>query len=910
MISRLFVCVPASDLWSCCPGVEVNACLNMSWILRNQHGGALSLAAMVNHSLRTENAFLKDKAMTCSDWGAPHLSLRQMVYAALDAQTSCVCGANQPQIPRPIAVSDLPRTLVIRAAEWKAVTRAHKLEIDAVRDVIGGVRLQSNLQADLFIVDAAQAFIGRAMQGEEPFHPFATELLGTAFPTAAQVAQSMPPPNADSLFATGELTLDPSNASWWFHAAVEPNFDFSYSDTEWWTRLDATQRAALDACDKSRITAIVGGPGTGTTTIAAAEVVRSLTRSTSIILDQVSTAVRAAANKQRVLCVAPSDAAARVLAAALAELLPPQRMILFVSPEFADEWHPDQFAYLRVNGYVHGMQDGTGEGVAISDTDRDVLVCSADFALTTQFPSRLYHRQTVVIDEANQLWLLKALLVLRKLPHTERLILLGDERQLGAHFGRREVESVLAAAQTAATQPGAAINLLDTAPKTSIPTPFRAPAFHTLKKQYRMRPHLAQMVSELFYDESLQVGGSDRSRVVGWVDVQGQPTRHPADPMLGWINQVEINAVVHLWNCVSIGTDISLSNGTSVKVEQLHGTESLLAYGADRGIVARHATQLIDNGKRRVIELLFLDGRRLVVTPDHRILRSDGEWIEARELRSLEEKNFDLSKESVTMGVRPPLDEPREDAQRCDNWSLQLNHLQVTFDMKEHRAHTLAFFRVLGRLMTDGTVGEDRVCSLVMEHELDVASIQRDISLISGAHAHQSFDGSRWILRLSRPLSQEMIALDLLVGELGQVITKLPPVITADDKPACPLPVVRAFLSGLFGGGGETLSLVHKKHGHFKPIAFTSSLTGDVAHVEGPRIQKELGPLLARCGFDAKDLTWTWRSGATPIAAAGHADQKMMLTGTLRIDVERTSLFAQKIGFAHWSEHKGGIKVL
>src|SRR5690349_21487016 len=113
------------DLWHYCGGVCVNACLNMSWIMRNEHGGALSLAAMVNRSRQVESVFVKDKATTTSSWGAPQLSIRQILYAALDAQVSWAVGSNQTQIPRPFHAADLPQAWMQRAAVWKQMARAH-----------------------------------------------------------------------------------------------------------------------------------------------------------------------------------------------------------------------------------------------------------------------------------------------------------------------------------------------------------------------------------------------------------------------------------------------------------------------------------------------------------------------------------------------------------------------------------------------------------------------------------------------------------------------------------------------------------------------------------------------------------------------------------------------------------------
>lgn len=527
--------------------------------------GSLSLAAMVTQQLGSSQAFLKDKATTISSWGADHLSIRQLIYAALDGQTSWVIGANQASIPNPFHVSDLPRSWLQRACEWKTVGRSHSAQIKQEQN--SNKRIETSVQADIQLLDSANRYFASFVHGEEPFNPFVHELLTCGFPSSPAAQQSIPSANLseghEKLYHTPDLTIDPTSVNWCYHSSVEKNFDFTYSEEPWWTRLDASQRAALDQSEKTRVTGVVGFPGSGVTILAAAEAVRSLTRSTSILLDQVSPAVRAAALHQRVLCVCPSDASARLLAAAISEVLPPLKLILFVSHEFADSWHPSQFHSLRSSGYVDNFPhaEGSSRSASVEESDRDVMVCSADFALTTQFPLRLRHRQTVIVDEANQLWLLKAMLLLRKLPHTERLLLFGNDRQLGANLGRHSVENVLAAAYTAKLATGMSVNSSSELQSAhTIPFPFRSPGLSMLSGQYRLKPHLATMVSEFFYDGCMRIESADRSRVVGWVDVQGSPQRHPIDGQLGWVNQVEINVVTHLWNHYAVRPGFTLEH--------------------------------------------------------------------------------------------------------------------------------------------------------------------------------------------------------------------------------------------------------------------------------------------------------------------------------------------------------------
>lgn len=258
----------------------------MSHIFRNEHGGALSLPAIVNYTLGSENVFVKDKPTTTSSWGAPELSIRQLIYAALDGQTSWAAGANQSQIPRPFHCTDLPHAFLRRAAEWRRLSRTYKLELDA--SVREGIRLSPHLDSDRRILDASHRYFAQVMQGEEPFEPFCYELLGLAFPNFQEARQSLPETNVieeeddeagefvgEGEKVSGEMTiyrqrtkgcsvdieLDPTNVEWWYHAEMLSNQN--RCNDAWWLRLDPWQRAAADLSDRSRITLIVGGPGCG-----------------------------------------------------------------------------------------------------------------------------------------------------------------------------------------------------------------------------------------------------------------------------------------------------------------------------------------------------------------------------------------------------------------------------------------------------------------------------------------------------------------------------------------------------------------------------------------------------------------------------------------------------------------------
>ncbi|KAI9916453.1 hypothetical protein PsorP6_016829 [Peronosclerospora sorghi] len=84
-------------------------------------------------------------------------------------------------------------------------------------------------------------------------------------------------------------------------------------------------------------------------------------------------------------------------------------------------------------------------------------------------------------------------------------------------------------------------------------------------------------------------------------------------------------------NCIAEGTMVAMADGTSKPIEALVQGDQVMSprVASDMSVVADVAmtcTRVLDNGERECVELKFEDGRKLVCTPDHRLLRFDGKW--------------------------------------------------------------------------------------------------------------------------------------------------------------------------------------------------------------------------------------------------------------------------------------------
>jgi hypothetical protein len=95
--------------------VHMNGCLNMSYIHR-RGPYSLSLEAMTNRILG-QDAFIKDKDTTLSDWDANKLTFRQLIYGALDAQASYIVGSDGHR-PTAFHTVDMSRQWLDNAGHW------------------------------------------------------------------------------------------------------------------------------------------------------------------------------------------------------------------------------------------------------------------------------------------------------------------------------------------------------------------------------------------------------------------------------------------------------------------------------------------------------------------------------------------------------------------------------------------------------------------------------------------------------------------------------------------------------------------------------------------------------------------------------------------------------------------------
>ncbi|MDO8518896.1 MAG: aconitate hydratase AcnA [Deltaproteobacteria bacterium] len=292
--------------------------------------------------------------------------------------------------------------------------------------------------------------------------------------------------------------------------------------------------------------------------------------------------------------------------------------------------------------------------------------------------------------------------------------------------------------------------------------------------------------------------------------------------------------------CLAEGTPVLLANGTSVPIERLPEDGGSVVFGptGDGSLGMARQTRLIRQGKRDCITLVLQDGRELVCTPDHEILTAERQWVRADQLEP--------GRDRLVVGFDAPVDNPSADE---SGYALRAGLMILTLDSPAQRARTLAFARLLGYLLGDGSISTWGQGRITVGQAVDREAVLNDIELVTGKRpAGTRYDEVKWSIVLPNELAQAFSSLPGV--PVGRRINQTPtlPEFVCDE--ACPVSVVREFLGGLFGADG-TAPTLHKysdSASFNQPEYSQAAKPEDVAALK--RVMAQVIDLLARCHVD------------------------------------------------------------
>ncbi|HMK85976.1 MAG TPA: aconitate hydratase AcnA [Steroidobacteraceae bacterium] len=343
--------------------------------------------------------------------------------------------------------------------------------------------------------------------------------------------------------------------------------------------------------------------------------------------------------------------------------------------------------------------------------------------------------------------------------------------------------------------------------------------------------------------------------------------------------------------CIAEGTPVLLADGTSRRIESLPaaGGMRLLAPRAEGRLQTAIQSERMDQGERDCVSIVLEDGRSLACTPDHRILCSDGRWVRADELV--------LDGDRVLVGLDAPIDEPGADEQ-----AYELSVGNRVFRMANDRARrcTLAFGRLLGHLLSDGSISCEGQARMNVGQMFDREAVLNDVELLTGKRPVASaYDDRKWSIVLPKELSQSVQSLaGVRIGRRIDQPAFLPHFLLEED---CPVAVIREFLGGLFGADGHAPTLHRygktEDEASLEPPAYSQSAKPEFVDSTKQKMTHII-ELLTRCGVDVQGAVIreypTRRSASTyPSPRDGIA------RGEIRLELPDGLSFIERVGYRY-----------
>jgi aconitase A len=343
--------------------------------------------------------------------------------------------------------------------------------------------------------------------------------------------------------------------------------------------------------------------------------------------------------------------------------------------------------------------------------------------------------------------------------------------------------------------------------------------------------------------------------------------------------------------CVAARTPVLQGNGMARRIEDLPASGGARVFGPapDGGIATARQTALIVQGIRDCVSLTLQDGRTITCTPDHEVLRADGRWVRAEDLRP--------GVDRLLGGLEGPLDVPLPDEA---GYELRAGAFSFTMDGPVARQRTLAFGRLLGHLLDDGSIsvlGQGRVN---VGQAVDRDAVLSDIELITGKRpAGTRYDERKWSIALPEELTTAIISLaGVRVGRRIDQPPALPDFIL-DER--CPVAVVREFLGGTFGADGLAPILKRfgpgEEDGILEQPGYSHAVRPE--HVDTQKdVMRQLLQLLARCAVRVEGAAireYPVRHSASSYPVADDAGPRI----EVRLELPDGLSFVNEIGFRY-----------
>ena len=351
------------------------------------------------------------------------------------------------------------------------------------------------------------------------------------------------------------------------------------------------------------------------------------------------------------------------------------------------------------------------------------------------------------------------------------------------------------------------------------------------------------------------------------------------------------------------GTLVSLREGVSVAIEDLKSYEQVWGWNdIEKGLEKSTQINFLPYKKDKlhpVVIMTLQDGRTIRAGKNHPFYtESDGKYTDLEYIKVGEDK--------VACGAVGPHVNFKEDQASCANFgwdkdffaSIHVNRTRPS--SKEVLRRILCLARLVGLAITDGHIPrKDKSVKVFVGHEIDVETVKDDIFRITGLNCdgkfYESLGGSGYTFNLPTNLVNKIRNMGIIKGAKVTQECFFPDFIDENT----PLPILREFLGGLFGGDGHTvcLSKHRDKNDLLKSVAISWARdTTNLASLKNNMIL--LQKLLVR--FDIESTIQTPKLTTNSKQSNGEREHYEIV---LSVPLTHLIQFAEKIGF-RYCEHK------
>ena len=289
-----------------------------------------------------------------------------------------------------------------------------------------------------------------------------------------------------------------------------------------------------------------------------------------------------------------------------------------------------------------------------------------------------------------------------------------------------------------------------------------------------------------------------------------------------WVNDSSIpdeKCNVFKWrDCIAciVGASNITVNNFGINIEDLQDNKNLILSHSEKTNLLEYKNQInfFNQGQKECIELIFEDGTSVKCTPDHKIMTTKNEWVEAQ--------NIILNETKIKKGITYPVTNFKK---YISKFELRCGKLFLNMDNSFEVEKFSKFSRLFGMIYTDGSIQTNRA-SIYCGDIIDAESVITDIYDVCGVKTEYKFidrkgDGTTYF-HITVPYQfHNSYLYNLGDGYGGRMNrnSKLPSYIL--DK-NCPLILKREFIAGMFGGDGIVGNYSEKSKA-YRHISFCKS---------------------------------------------------------------------------------------